>query len=243
MKNGAVNIYNSPNVLVRNCTFYNNTSDGSDIRPFQTSSGGLSISYNSVTATTVNITVTDCEYVNNVAASVNDLDLRTSLRHFFSQNLFDGRGGGLAILINTFSVLNCIVSNSTFINNTASSFGGGLFCVIVAAYDNQTYMLENIMFEGNRATVAGAIFYAVRFQGNEEAVYSMVVCNCTFTDNTAGIAGVAQIPSLGLNNSVTFKQCTFTNNSATDFAGTVDLVSVNFYVDRSSFIPVAFINW
>ncbi|XP_065907172.1 uncharacterized protein [Dysidea avara] len=245
MKNGAVSINNSPNVLVRNCTFYNNTSDGSDIRTFQTSSGGLSISYNSVAATSVNITVTDCKFINNVATTINGLDYRTSLQQSFSQNIFDSRGGGLGILVNTSSVLNCIVSNSSFNNNIVGLFGGGLFCVIFTVYNNHTYIFENIMFEGNRATKSGAMFYAVRFQENDEAVCSMVAYNCTFVDNTAQQVGVIQIPVLrGLTNSVTFKQCTFVNNSATEIYGTVQILDAahNVYVDRSSFIPVAFIN-
>ncbi|XP_065908085.1 uncharacterized protein [Dysidea avara] len=238
MKNGAVNIYNSPNVLVRNCTFYNNTSDGSEIRTLQTSSGGLSISYNSVTATSVNITVTNCGFINNVAASVNDL------QSTFAQSLFVGKGGGLAIVVNTSSVSHCIVSNSKFINNTASIFGGALYCVTVKAYDDQTFLFENITFEGNTATQAGAIGYGLVPNRNKEALYSVVVCSCTFINNIAGTAGATHITLYGglTNNSVTFKQCTFTNNSATNFAGTVDIVFHNFYADRSSFFPIAFVN-
>jgi len=245
MKNGAVNIFNSPNVIVKNCKFYNNTSDSSYIRPFQANSGGLSISYNFVTASIINITVTGCEFINNVATAVSDIGIRIQLQNFLSQNTSGGTGGGLAIVVNTSSVLHCIVSNSLFINNRARFAGGGVYCVAVEAYDDHRYIFENIMFEGNSASVAGAIGYGAIFERTKETLYTLVVFNCTFMDNNAGIAGAIHISLNGgiANNSVTFKQCTFTNNLATDFAGTVDIVSHDFYVDRSDLIPVAFVDW
>ena len=244
MKNGAVNIYNSPNVIVKNCTFYNNTSDGSHIKAFQTSSGGLSISYKSKTATSINIIVIGCKFISNIASSVHNLNTRSSVQSFF-RNTFDGRGGGLSILANTSSAVNCTIRNSTFSNNIAKYFGGGFYCPIVQAHSDHTYVLENVIFKGNAARYGGAFIYGTVFKRSIEALYTLQVYNCTFMDNTAGIGGALHISIYdGLtNNLMIFKQCNFARNCATEFGGTVDIVSQNFYMDRSQFTPVAFVEW
>ena len=46
-EHGALNIFNSPNVIIKHCTFRNNTSSSYFTRkPFQGNSGGLSVAYN-----------------------------------------------------------------------------------------------------------------------------------------------------------------------------------------------------
>jgi len=243
---GAVSISSSPNVIVKNCTFDNNTSDKSNATfgRFQPSAGGLSISCINEDRITISIIVTECCFSNNTDTSSNVLN---SSRHFLSRGTSGSRGGGLAIAVRANrSVVNCVVNNSVFINNTSSGTGGGLFCITVRAHGHQTYTLENLIFINNRANIAGALFYRSRGRGNRASVDTKII-NCVFMENSATIAGAVTITfydRLFNDNSVKFNGCTFTKNLATDFAGTVDIVSsYNFFVDRSRYIPIAFTDW
>ena len=69
---GALSIYNSQNVTVKNCTFYNNTSDSyffNQMQQYQGSSGGLSVGFNMNNSSVVlNITITNINFGNNNAS-------------------------------------------------------------------------------------------------------------------------------------------------------------------------------
>ena len=138
-QHGALNIFNSPSVIVKNCTFNNNTSDGLLTNTaFRASGGGLSISYNhkKIKRVIIDIFVSNCDFTNNVAT----LDLsQYTTDQMISKNLFSGNGAGLAIIFNTTSPINCTVTDCTFVHNKAVS-GGGLFNLIGEAHYNQTYL-------------------------------------------------------------------------------------------------------
>ena len=145
------------------------------------------------------------------------------------------------------SSLNCIVNNSVFINNYAESFGGGYYVFISGFVVNQKYLIENSTFMQN---VAGKIGGAFSF-GNFGGLGSSSILNCTiykssFTANTANSAGCSNLlPSYpGFRNVfMRFEECTFTNNTAIEYAGAVDIVSYNFFGSRQHQNPVEFINW
>ena len=239
---GAVNIYNSPNVIVKNCTFYNNTSDGRhSSRPFQATGGGLSISCINGIYDSVNISISECNFTENSAKLPGTLQGQTNRVAFQS-----GRGGGVAIFVNTPAAVNCVVNNSVFVKNIAHEGGGGLFCFI-EAQNHRTYVLENLLFVDNLASsISGALLLSTLNSRSSEAFSSVAVINCTFMENTAvSIGGVSNVYFYnGLaNNSVIFRSCVFTNNSAGRYGGAVDVASYNFFVDRSHYTPVTFIDW
>jgi len=145
----------------------------------------------------------------------------------------------------SYSIVNCVVNNSVFINNTSNGNGGGLFCITLRALGHQTYTLENLTFLKNHANIAGALYY--RSTGrNDSTIVNTKILHCTFLENNATVAGAVTISFYDrlINNLVTFNGCNFTKNLAADFAGTVDIVSsYNFFLDRSHYTPVAFTNW
>lgn len=243
-RHGALNIYNSPNVMVKNCSFYNNTSDGNYTNtPFRANGGGLSISYNTEELSNINIFVTNCIFMNNVAMV--DLALRSSINRLFRENLFSGRGGGLSIIFNVTSPINCTVSDCEFINNTARSLSGGLYSAVGKACSDQTYYFSNNTFIGNSATLSGAFNFGIIVSRNRSTVIDVTIYNCTFKHNRANIAGSSIVYFYdGLANvTVKFQECNFTNNTALSYAGAIDVVSYNFFAFRNSYPPVEFINW
>ena len=248
---GAVNIFDSQNVIVKNCTFDNNTSDGDHVifRRFRRTGGSLSISYITkvMPVSNISIVVTDCRFNNNIATSSNGYFAPNSLHKFLSRrpSSLGSQGGGLAIVVSTRSIVNCVVNNSVFVNNTSDFIGGGLFCMTKRAHSHQTYTLENLMFINNHAVFAGALFHRSN-NHTDKAFVKTTILNCIFMENIATVAGAVVIMSSFhqiINNSVEFNGCTFTKNSATDYAGTVDIVSYNIFVDRSRYTPIAFTDW
>ena len=241
---GAVSIYNTPTVTLKNCTFHNNTSDGRHIsKRFQTSSGGLSITYNIGATSGISINIAGCNFTDNVAILPGAELVSTNV--FFTQSGFVGRGGGLAIVVNTSSKVNCVVKSSLFVNNEASVWGGGLYCVVAEAHNHQSYIFENLMFVNNRARVGGALTFVILNGQSDDILISAGIHNCQFVDNKARIAAVANIYHIYelANNSIVFTNCTFVSNSAADYAGAIDLVSYSFFVGRSHYTPTTFINW
>jgi len=245
-QHGAVNIFNSLNVTVKNCSFYNNTSDSRFTNnPFQASVGGLSISYNTEDLSNIvhlTFLVSDCTFINNVAKS--NLSLSSSVNRLFSQNIYSGRGGGLAIIFNVTSLVYCTVMDCTFINNRAAAMSGGFYSVVGVARSNQTFLFKNNVFTENWVTLAGA-FNFVMLASNTKLNVRAMIYNCKFKQNTADVAGAAIVYFYnGLTNfSVVFQKCDFINNISISYAGAIDMVSYNFFAFRNGYPPVEFIDW
>jgi predicted outer membrane repeat protein len=116
----------------------------------------------------------------------------------FTNIVFTGNnahaGGGMA------GDPDIIITDSTFINNTAANTGGGLDI----AGNGGT--LTNVSFTNNTATGGGALNITV---GN------LTLTNVTFSSNTADSAGAVNV----YQGNPEFINVTFDNNTATDFYG------------------------
>ena len=247
-QHGALNIFNSPNVTVKNCTFYNNTSSSFFTRrPFQGNAGGLSIAYNielaNRTVSSVNILVTGCVFIANHAAP--PIALRLSPTEFLAMNLIIGRGGALAIPININSPVHCVVTDNTFINNTAATVGGSIYGFTGGAYINNTSLYAKNVFIGNSATIGGVMSLISSQRIPDVFLLHITIQNCTFVNNRAAICGcVNYYPHLGLAGDVIkFIDSKFYNNSASLYAGAVDLVSYRFFGSRQHQEPIQLTNW
>ena len=245
-----MNIFNSPNVIVKNCTFINNTSSSYFTRkPFQGNAGGLSIGYNSRLATIslsdVNIIVTDCTFTNNRAVPPSNLQL--SPTQLQARRIFSGRGGGLSIVINITNFVNLTINNSMFVNNTAENFGGGVYMFISeTSASDQLFTFANNNFTMNRATHGGGFSYANFVIIPQEYSQTALFYECVFVRNQAYLAaGLNVVPSFyGLSGrSVRFVNCGFYGNSATLFSGAVDISSYKFYENRVNQSPAEFTSW
>ena len=245
-----MNIFNSPNIIVKNCTFDNNTSSSYFTRqPFQGNAGGLSIGYNSELTTIsfndVNIIITDCSFTNNHAIPPTRLQL--SPNELQARRIFSGRGGGLSIVINITNFVNLTINNSMFVNNTAENFGGGVYMFISeTSTADHLFVFANNDFIMNTATHGAGFSYANFVIIPQEFSQTALFYNCVFTRNQAYLAGgLNVVPSFyGLaGRQVRFVNCEFYGNVASLFSGAVDISSYRFYEHRERQSPTEFVNW
>ena len=248
-EHGAVSIYNSVKITVKNCTFHNNTSDSYFTRkPYQGSAGGLSISYHypvsRISLNNADILIANCTFTHNSA--VPSTRLKITSTEALIQRLFPGRGGGLILLVNTNSTLNFVFNDSIVMNNVADTFGGGVYCLTQRGHINQTYMFANIIFMNNTGPVAGGLSF-INLVRQVNFIVDVLIYNCTFVGNTAipkaaGATGVYSLLALP-NNIVVFKECSFFNNTALTYGGAIDIASYNFFNNIERTLPVEYINW
>lgn len=245
-EHGAVNIFNSPNVIVKNCTFDNNTSDTYFTRkPYQSNAGGLSLGYNSLFATVpldvMNIIVSNCTFANNHAG------LHASPNEVQESRVFSGRGGGLSLVVNVTGIVKCIMNNSIFVNNSAENLGGGIYVSISESSTSyQFYLLANNVFTSNAASYGGGFFFANLVIPSSNFSQNIIVSNSVFTKNKARHigGGIYVFSSLGLGgSSIKIEKSRFFINTAGDHGGAVDVDSFNLYESRQNQIPVEFLSW
>ena len=250
-EHGAVNIFNSHKVFVKNCTFLNNTSSSFFTRkPYQGNAGGLSIGYNTRLATrplnSFEMVVTDCNFTRNHA--IPPLHLQASINDVFLELIFSGRGGALSVPVNITGELSCTVNNSVFVDNHAIELGGSVyFGVGFTAPRYQTYVFGNNFFTLNSANLGGALCFVSHIKPLKKFYQSTVVYNCTFVKNTGKQigGGVHLLPSfLGLEGTyVRFEKCWFYSNMAVHHGGAVEVVTGNRFGNRQNLIPVEFVHW
>lgn len=233
---------------MRNCTFYNNTSDGMFTRKqYQGSSGGLSIAYHHAVSRTfldsINILIINCNFTFNSAIP----SQRVSSTETLIYRIFPGRGGALSIIVNINSPLNFVFNDSTVVNNDATTFGGGVYCFTQRDSIYQTYIFANIIFMNNTGAKGNGLTFINIL--NKPVVFAVhgLIYNCTFVDNTArsevgGATSVYPLYALA-NNIVIFKDCKFYSNSALIYGGAVDIESYNFFNNKEAVFPIEFINW
>jgi len=132
-----------------------------------------------------------------------DLDQDNVIDGFTFQNGYASDGAGMYNI----AYSSPIVSNCTFLNNSANSYGAGIF--------NNNYSsptIANCTFSGNTASISGGGIY------NNNAS-SPAIKNCIFSENTATNYGGGIYNNSSANPTVT--NCTFSANTSNIFGGAV----------------------
>ena len=163
------------------------------------------------------------------------------------QRLFPGRGGALSIVVSINSPLRFVLNDSVVMNNDATTFAGGVYCVTFRGSIYQTYMFANNIFTNNTGPKASALsFINILNRPVEFAVYGLIY-NCTFVvviarSEVGGAISVYPLYALA-NNIVVFENCKFYNNTALIYGGAIDITSYNFFGNIETAFPIGFINW
>ena len=114
---------------------------------------------------------------------------------FIIQNGYSGMGAGANI------GGNCRLQNCKFLNNNTNGSGGAIF-IIASYFNNSSVHLVNCVFEGNSASIGGAI-------GD---MFGVTIHNCRFTNNTALTKGGAYY--IFINQNGTIVNTIFDENNA-----------------------------
>ena len=250
-----MSIDESEQIIINNCTFHNNTSDGYFTNKYQGSSGGLSISYNSSgscgnnmppSSNVLHIHIINCTFTNNSALFL-DGQMFSSTKTILT-DLFYGRGGALSLLISVRHSLELAFSDNRIINNSADAFGGGVYCLIQAC-SNQNYTFSNNVFVSNAGSVGGGMAFIYQYISiqSQFTTYNLLY-NCSFYYNSArhevaGAVGIYSVDQLPNNSYTTFKHCKFINNTAVAYGGAVDIESYDFFGYIQAIPLIEFTDW
>ncbi len=142
----------------------------------------------STDGTGIHFMVTGCTFRNNTSITPpDDLGATTRLLTTF---VFNGRGGGCSILMNTTSPANATVDNCDFEENRASLFGGGLY-LAVSGYATHDVTINNTKFVRNRSVSAGGLHlnygFLGRFGQGHDSI--LLLSNSVFVENSARFGG------------------------------------------------------
>ncbi|XP_065897579.1 uncharacterized protein [Dysidea avara] len=245
---GAVNIYNCPNVNVVNCTFEHNNSTGQFSRDrFQGSSGGLSIGFydgrESPATDNITILVDSCRFIsNNSTALGSDVHTATNL---LRTNIVTGRGGGMSITLNTGLAVYSTVINNYYESNWGSVYSGGLYFLIRDATQSQTYLFKNNYYLKNQAgTTTGGMLYGLVGTVRLGSTVFVNVTDDYYQENSAPLAGAVrfQRPTGNRGNFLTYTNCTFVKNTAKESGAAIGISKSQFFNFDQQSVPISIVN-
>ena len=224
----ALDIYNSAHVTIANSNFSNNSGSGNVLLPFRGNTGAVAIGYNkekSISITNQTILVQNCVFTNN-RADVSTQSFLTS-SNIVARGIFTGRGGGLGLLINeSFHNITALIADCQFVNNFASSFGGGVYVVFNGTGTQHRVTADNCQFINNTG-ILGAGGMNTAYLTNGELNYPMtsMVQNCHFVGNrgeTGGAMYIFPASTFGGDGNVAFiENCSYENNEASNIGGAI----------------------
>lgn len=190
---GAVDIYNSLDVIVANCTFENNGPVTiTKFVPIRGHSGGLSIGFLFMRPLITNQTrltaeVRDSVFRNNsVQSSVSG---RQTTSQLLTKFLITGRGGGYATSIHSIIPVDIIVTGCMFERNFALSFGGGMYMGWFVAGNHTTTISHTSFIENECPGGAGGLEIGFARAGSQYTGNKLFGSDLLFVGNTATYGG------------------------------------------------------
>ena len=184
-----------------------------------------------------NAYVYNCSFVNGTAGRVLDVEtilttlLATGVNSGLNQNQFIGRGGGMAVYINTVnSYVTVNVRSCLFKNNYAELFGGGLYLYTGGRSSNHSVSVEGTNFINNSVAAAGgAVQMALLIQNLDVPGSQFSYTNCSFVSNSADYGGAVsaiQTYVFGRGNIVNVKGCNFEENISYEKGSAITFASL-----------------
>lgn len=226
------------NVTVDNCTFENNYNFGSGTAPFRGNAGAIAVGYPDEINPFLdaNIIINNSMFINNNATTNKGTD------DVLIKKIFSGRGGAIALYLPTpNSTVRFTSESNCFTGNIASSAGGGIYAHLSGDFADVTLHVKDSNFTRNEAQDGAGLEFTYDLDKSACVIPSCdmddIECspncqkyvpanstieNCHFIENDGDFGGAfkgIQINPFGNNNFITFKNCTFINNTASVGAG------------------------
>jgi len=190
----VIDIFNSADVVLESCVFFNNTGTGLSRTSYRGNAGAVAIGFNYLDLYPQQegpqVLISFCNFTKNSATGKSFF---RSTDQVFTSQIFSGRGGGLGIYINdTRYNFTSRIYDSVFVDNYARSYGGGLFMVNFGG-DGTTqnmFLVRRCVFEGNQGDVgAGGLLMTFNSKGLDGAPHTNIISDCSFSENSGRFGG------------------------------------------------------
>ena len=239
----AVDAFNCQNVQIEHSLFHNNSAM-LEKDQYRANSGGLSIAYHTNKTIYFNmlksasVQVTDCVFSAN-SAYLTEANTRQQIDQALNNHTYFGRGGGLGIFLDEYFINIMVdISQCTFDDNFAESFGGGLYIYIDGNMTLHTFTVSESNFTSNRVGGSGfggglQVVLLIRNANNEPSRFNFT--SCRFINNTASFGGglsSVQVYSQGAGNIISLSDSVFEGNQASDVGGGVMFASLLYPLNR-----------
>ena len=188
---GAVDIFQCFTVQISDCLFEHNGPVAiARNYSYRGHSGGVSVGLdcgdNCSSPNEVGLSISNCRFHNNTSGP------RKSAYDRSEQSLvaahFPGRGGALAIIINSNFEYNVSIVGCRLEGNHAFTSGSGIF-TFFTGYSPHHMMVRDTVFTKNTGSFNGAIVFAYIEGSNRGSDIRLEVYNSRFTDNRATFGG------------------------------------------------------
>ena len=223
---GTLDISNSPQVFVNNCTFTNNTSLGIGRRRFSGNAGAIAIGYDDGSKTEVlqsippfiRVTRSTFRQNNSTAAEEFQYDAAQVL----SRRIYNQRGAAIACYLGSSNYSADIeINGCTFESNYVRDSGGAVYMFLTGQNNGHSVKFRQCDVVGNTASVGGGIeltFDTSLTNSSQELILNHVLLeDCNFTRNIGRYGGGyshIQINRRENLNNLTIRNCIFIENTA-----------------------------
>ncbi len=218
---GALEISNSPVIIVDNCQFTNNTSEGIGQTRYSGNSGGLSIGFDTSNRlanfqnTLPQILIVRTVFINNFANAVQGFQYEVS--EVLKSNIYNQRGGALAVYHGSSNYQAQVIIHDCLVEgNRARDSGGGIYMNIGGENNSHTINITDTDFIENDGPDGGGLEitqYSSPYTDQPHHVVNIV--NCQFLGNIGKFGGgFKSIQIFVYLNTVNLYNCSFINNTA-----------------------------
>ena len=132
------------------------------------------------------IVISGCTFRNNTSDPLAELVSTTKLLQAF---LFPGRGGAIAITINSSFTFNATIEDCVIDNNHATTFGGGLYLGYSGYAAHTTYVNKTLFMNNHCDGPSGGLQFGFIEGGGNGFTVALEVYNSEFYDNAALFGG------------------------------------------------------
>ena len=165
-----------------------NSGNGSLFESVRGNSGGVAFGYNSLPSeyTSPTLTVTDSYIGGNRAMGFLSPEIAVA------GQIFQGRGGGMAVYVNESNQgIRIRISDCVFENNSARLFGGGLY-ILTTSYETvqHIFTIERCQFLDNMGpSGGGGVQMSSLSHGDVDHPHTFIFSDCLFEGNRGQAGG------------------------------------------------------
>lgn len=223
---GVLDILNTPQVVVSNCTFTNNTSLGIGMRRYSGNSGAISIGYDdgprpsSLQNFHPIIRITESIFKENNSTATEGFQYTAA--QVLRRRIYNQRGGAVACYLGAPNYsANIEIQGCTFENNYVRDSGGAVYMFLTGQDNGHSVTIRGCDIVNNTASVGGGVeltfdTFLANLSSNV-ALNRVLIENCNFTKNIGRYGGGyshIQVNTRVNMNNLTIRNCTFIKNSA-----------------------------